>query len=458
MKNNNHLKNLNEQKLKEKSLKISIKEGSAASVMGGAGDTYITPYALALNATNAQIGFLSSFVGLFGAISQIIGSRVIYKFNRKKIVLLAVFLQAAMWMIMFALGLLVWAEIIASYTAIILIVIYTICIICGSFGGPAWFSWMGDLVPEEKRGAYFSKRSRITGAISMLVTLIVAFFLDYTKVIGLVLIGFAGISLVSAIGRFISLYFLTKQYEPKYEEKKESYFSFIQFLKKAPYNNFGKFVFYVGLITLATNFAGPFFTVYMLKELHYTYTWFMIVSLAGTLFLILSLPFWGKVGDKYGNKTLLKIGGIIITFVQIPWLFSGNPIYLIFTTQLISGIGWAAFNLGASNYIYDAVTPQRRAICVAYYTMINGICVFVGAFSGGLFAQYIHINFMDTLLLIFLISSILRGITSIIFLPMIKEVRKNLKEERTLDVLKNSNSLMHHPFHFMFKSIVGKSK
>jgi len=90
--------------------------------------------------------------------------------------------------------------------------------------------------------------------------------------------------------------------------------------------------------------------------------------------------------------------------------------------------------------------------------MINGICVFVGAFSGGLFAQYIHINFMDTLLLIFLISSILRGITSIIFLPMIKEVRKNLKEERTLDVLKNSNSLMHHPFHFMFKSIVGKSK
>ena len=252
----------------------------------------------------------------------------------------------------------------------------------------------------------------------------------------LILIGFAIISLISAIGRFISLYFLVKQYEPKSKIEKESYFSFIQFLKKAPFNNYGKFVFYVGLMTLATNFAGPFFTVYMLKELNYSYAWFMAVNLAGTLFTIMSIPFWGKIGDKYGNKTLLKIGGIVVIFNPIFWIFSGNPIYLIFTAQLFAGFGWAAFNLGASNYIYDAVTPQRRAICVAYYTMINGICVFIGASSGGLFAQYVHVNFMNIFLLIFLISGILRGIISIIFLPKIKEVRKNVKKENTIEILK----------------------
>ena len=47
MKNNKKQEDLTEQKLKEKSLKISTKEGSAASIMRGAGDTYITPYALA---------------------------------------------------------------------------------------------------------------------------------------------------------------------------------------------------------------------------------------------------------------------------------------------------------------------------------------------------------------------------------------------------------------------------
>ncbi len=436
MKNNKKQEDLTEQKLKEKSLKISTKEGSAASIMRGAGDTYITPYALALGATNMQVGFLSSFVGLFGAISQIIGSRTVYKFSRKKIVLLSVFLQATMWIVMLALGLLVWKGIIINNSAIILIILYTIGVICGSLGGPAWFSWMGDLVQEEKRGNYFSKRSRITGAISMATTLIAAFLLDYTKAIGLILIGFAIISLISAIGRFISLYFLVKQYEPKSKIEKESYFSFIQFLKKAPFNNYGKFVFYVGLMTLATNFAGPFFTVYMLKELNYSYAWFMAVNLAGTLFTIMSIPFWGKIGDKYGNKTLLKIGGIVVIFNPIFWIFSGNPIYLIFTAQLFAGFGWAAFNLGASNYIYDAVTPQRRAICVAYYTMINGICVFIGASSGGLFAQYVHVNFMNIFLLIFLISGILRGIISIIFLPKIKEVRKNVKKENTIEILK----------------------
>jgi predicted MFS family arabinose efflux permease len=112
--------------LKEKSRKYSILEGSATSIMSGAGETYITPYALALNATNSQIGFLSSFVGLFGSISQIFGSKLFYKYKRKKLVLLFVTLQATIWLLLGLLGYLVWKEYITSYAAIMLIFIYTL--------------------------------------------------------------------------------------------------------------------------------------------------------------------------------------------------------------------------------------------------------------------------------------------------------------------------------------------
>jgi len=40
---------------KEKTMELSIKEGSAASVMSGFGDNYISPYALALNSSASQI-------------------------------------------------------------------------------------------------------------------------------------------------------------------------------------------------------------------------------------------------------------------------------------------------------------------------------------------------------------------------------------------------------------------
>ena len=93
-------------------MKLSVKEGSATAFMSGAGEAYIVPYALALNASNIQIGFLTSFVNLFGAASQIVGGKLGYYFERRKILLFSVFLQATMWLLILGLGILVWKGII----------------------------------------------------------------------------------------------------------------------------------------------------------------------------------------------------------------------------------------------------------------------------------------------------------------------------------------------------------
>ena len=89
---------------KERTMALSIKEGSATSVMGAMGETYITPFALALNANNAQIGFLSSFSGLFGPLSQLFGSKIMEKFSRRSIIAKSVALQAFMWLPVLGVG------------------------------------------------------------------------------------------------------------------------------------------------------------------------------------------------------------------------------------------------------------------------------------------------------------------------------------------------------------------
>jgi len=65
-------------------------------------------------------------------------------------------------------------------------------------------------------------------------------------------------------------------------------------------------------------------------------------------------------------------------------------------------------HLAASNFIYDSVSVQRRGICVAYYNILIGIGVFIGAGIGGLLAENLTINFMNSLLFIFLISGVVR--------------------------------------------------
>ncbi len=439
----------------EKSLKYSIKEGSATSFMSGAGESYIVPFALALNASNAQIGYLTSFVGLFRSFSQIFGSRAVYNVSRKKIVLVSVFSQALIWVLISLLGFLVWKGVVNAYAAIFLIIIYSIYGIVASFPGPAWFSWTGDLVPNERRGDYFANRNKIVGIVSMTVTLIAAFFLDYSEGSGFLLLGFIVLFLIAASGRFVSGYYFTKHYEPNAEFNREGYFTLLQFIKKAPFNNFGTFVIFVALINMATNFAAPFFAVYMLKELGFNYFWFIVVGISGTLFTIIAMPMWGKVGDAYGNRTLLKIGSFLIVLPPFLWLFVDKPLEIIFSVSVFGGFGWAAFNLAASNFIYDAVTPQRRAICVAYHTVFSGIGVFVGALLGGLFVEYVSLSFTNIFFAVFFISSFLRGVFGLIFIPRIKEVRNFPSFEKRIGALTYATLLIPGPFYSLFRGVRG---
>ncbi|MEK6874000.1 MAG: MFS transporter [Nanoarchaeota archaeon] len=452
------LKNAEIEKKLKKTRKLSITEGSFSAISGGAGENYVAPYALALNATNAEIGFLSSFPGLFGPITQIFGSKLMEKYDRKKLIVTFVALQAASWLLFIIAGILFLRSFAPEFIVPFLIISYIINITFGSIVSPSWFSMMGEITSEKMRGSYFSKRNRINGTIAIIVTVAAALWLDYTKKTDIVIYGFIALFIISAIGRSISAYYFTRHYMPKIKFEKGYYFSFIQFIKKAPFNNFGHFAIYVALVNLTVSFAGPFFAVYMLKDLSFNYTWFTLVNISASIFSVIMMPLWGKFADKYGNRELLRIGSIIVPFIPILWLFNSNPIYLILVPQLVSGIGWAAFNLGASNFIYDAVTVQRRGIVVAYYSLLNGIAVFIGASLGGLTAQYLHLSFMNVFLFIFLVSGIGRMIMVVSLLPHIKEVRNEItpREKNPLLYITHLHLINgpSHPLYGLLKVIV----
>jgi MFS family permease len=101
-----------------------------------------------------------------------------------------------------------------------------------------------------------------------------------------------------------------------------------------------------------------------------------------------------------------------------------NPIYLIFVPQLIIGLGWSAFGLGSTNFVYDAVPKQRRGFYISYQHILMSLGIFVGSFIGGVLAEYLPKIGISNLPLLFIISGVLRVMTIAIFLPRIKEVRK----------------------------------
>lgn len=428
-----------EERLNEQTKRISITEGAAANVMDGAGSRYITPYALAIGANNTQIGLLTSIPSLLGNLSQLFSSKAIEKYSRKKIIVISVFLQALMWIPMIAVGFLFFNKgLNHGLSATLMIVFYTLFIIFGAFLSPAWNSLMKDVVTKDI-GKYFGKKNKIGGAVSLGVMLLCGFVLNHFQGTNNLFLGFLILFGVAFISRLVSGYLVTKYHEPKLKYEKDYYFSFWQFLKKIPQSNFGKFTVFIALINFGTAIASPFFAVYMLKDLGFNYTIWTVIVISSSISSFFFMPLWGKLADKYGNLKILRSTGIFIPFVPIVWLLTPliikiNPIVVIvylFAAEFISGLIWAGFNLSTVNFIYDAVTRQRVALCVAYFNILNGFGVFIGATLGGVLASMnINILGMNSLLLIFLLSGITRFIIYIVMMPKIKEVREVEKDEK----------------------------
>ena len=426
-------KDSNEKKLIEEAKEISIKEASAYSFMDGFGLRYITPYALAVGATNTQIGLLSSLPSLLGNLSQIHSLQIMKKWTRKKIVAIAVFLQAIMWLMLIAAGTFYFLfHANSNLSSYAIITIYTLLILFGAFGGPAWQSWMKDLVTENS-GVYFGRRSRIATAIALVCMLIGGFLLDYFKQTH-VFVGFIILFTIAFIGRAISGRLVLKQYEPDFKTDDSMYFSLKDFIKKMHQNNFGKFVIYYSLLVFSVNISSPFLGVYMLNNLKFSYSYYMAVALlAPTITTLLFVTFWGKFADKYGNLKVMKITGMLIPIMPFMWVLSiflqgqSQIILLIFLflTESLSGFLWAGMNLSAGNFIYDAVTRQRLAICATYFNIISSVGVLIGALLGGIISSY-NFSFLglNSLLFIFLIGGIMRVLVYIFMMPKIKEVRE----------------------------------
>jgi len=173
-------------------------------------------------------------------------------------------------------------------------------------------------------------------------------------------------------------------------------------------DNFGRFVIYIALLNLATQIAGPFFAVYMLRDLGFSYKMFMVANVTTAIVSLLSMPLWGKFGDRFGNVRAMKITAVLVAIIPFLWIFSDNFYYII-AIQIVSGFGWAGMNLCHFNFIYDTVTPQRRAICSSYLNILRGFGVLIGAVAGGLIATYVTVDFFKySLYLVFLLSGILR--------------------------------------------------
>ncbi|MBX4212220.1 MFS transporter [Candidatus Pacearchaeota archaeon] len=410
-----------ERKLREEALNISIKEGSANSFSTGISSSYLTPFALALKANAFHIGVLSALSGIVSPAAQLWGSKLMEKYSRKRIVLVSVLWQALMWLPLAIVALLAYKSLVPLTPLVYSLIIgYTLLVTFGGIAHPPWFSWMGDLVPEHERGKYFSRRNLITGVVELSAVVIALLIMDNLQNSPYLFLGFAVLFVLACIFRLVSFHIFHRQYAPHLRPREKYRISFKQVLKQN--KDFSKFVYYQLFFNIALMIASPFFAVYMLNELDFSYKWYIFITISSSLFYLLFTPLIGKISDNKGNKTLLWLANIGFVFTPLLWIINSNPYWLIFVPQLVAGIANAALTIALTNYTYSNIPEEQRGEGVAVLNLIIGIGTFIGSIIGGVIIQKIPITLMNSAyLFIFVVASAARLLVALVFLPKLHE-------------------------------------
>ncbi len=401
----------------KKSLKYSIYDGASFAVMDGMTASFMTPFAVALNASVSLIAALTYAPQLVGAFIQLFAVKLVEILkDRRKILVVSSFVHAILWI---PLLLIPYATPNQKYLLIVYVTLQTIAV---QLMNPIGNSLLGDIVPKYERGRFFGLRNRVVGATSFIVALIAGLILNYFSPKH-PFFGFAILFSVAFIARLLSGVFKGMMYNPEPDLAHEEKFSIFDFVKRMDKTNYGHFVIYIVLFKFAVNIASPFFAVYMLKNLGFSYLQFTALVASELVASFIAMGIWGKIIDARGTKHVLYVTGMLTPVIPILWLFSQNFYYLI-AIEIFSGIAWAGFNLSSSNFIFDAVQPENRVRCIAYYKFFEGIAVFAGALLGGFLINQIPAwIFISSIPFVFLISGVLRLIVSLFLLPTLKEAR-----------------------------------
>ena len=232
----------------------------------------------------------------------------------------------------------------------------------------------------------------------------------------------------------MSVVYINSIYEPPYIVQEKDRFSLWDFIRRYPDSNFARFTFYTAIIRMCACTAGPYFAIYMMRDLKFSYIEFTVVTIVAEITRAVAMPYWGKLSDRIGNKMIIKFTGIGVSIVPFVWLIYPS-IWCVLIAEAYSGIVWAGFELATGNFLFDSVTPQKRARCSAYYNLLNGYGVFVGAIVGGLLADKLpssvsllgnRIDLLSSLQIIIFGSGILRLVSSVLLISTFKQPKNNI--------------------------------
>ena len=358
-----------------RNLALSTSEAGAYGAMVGMGETYLPAFALALGMGEVTAGIIASAPMLVGGVLQSISPWAITRLGSYKTwIVFSAALQGA------SLIPLVVAACCGSISPAALLVVASLYWAGGLAAGPAWNTWIGHLVPTSVRSRFFAQRTRVSQLLTVSGFLAGGALLQWATG-DWILFAFAAIFGVACLCRLVSAVLLIAHQESATSRDLVMRIAASQVGPYRPSPRGIRLITYLVVVQGMVQISGPYFTPYMLKQLHFDYASY--VALVATAFIAkaVSLALWGNVASRRGPRFLLWLGGIAIVPLASLWTL-GQSFAWVMCVQILSGTFWAAYELGFFLMFFEAMPVPQRARMLTMYNLANTCAWCAGSLIG----------------------------------------------------------------------------
>jgi MFS family permease len=159
--------------------------------------------------------------------------------------------------------------------------------------------------------------------------------------------------------------------------------------------NFRKLLLFLGSWNFADNIATPFGVVYMLERLDMSLTAVLMLVVFGQVIHVIFLRIWGRLSDRYSNKSVLTISGPLFMLSLLVWPFTTMPeaysltMPLLIFAHALGGMSTAGVALASSNIALKTAPYGRATAYLAVNALVCGMAMTISPILAGIAADYL---------------------------------------------------------------------
>jgi hypothetical protein len=380
------------------------------------------------------LGALSAWVVVMQPLGAMLGERA---GSRKLVWFWTALADRVLRLVAVAGAFLLWR---AGHPVAYLFFMLGVCVatLIGNLSPGPWFGWLATIIPREVQGAFWGRRDSWISLVVMAVILPSGLLMDLIPPGGKLEIAAAILFAASLLG-LLDIFIHSTIPEPPLSGKASDR-TFAGMLVPLRDTRFRPWLVFTASWNLSMGLGGALCVLYFMENLGFKNDLLggmFAVSVTGLIGTLLAARTVGRMVDRIGIKRMLYLGHFFWCLIPAIWLFATprTAIFWVGCAGLIGGV----FPAGATNAGVKLVTrfppPEESGMYMAVSTMVGSVAGgLASVFAGGFLNLMGERSFtvlglvVSAFPLLFIVSFILRLITTFVLIPRVR-VTGGLREE-----------------------------